>query len=153
MIDVDAIKTRILSMMEQLGMTPSAFADQAGISRSALTHLASGRNKVTLDMINKIVQGFDEWNPEWIIFGHGPQKQGVTDSSDMFGGDLFSSAASVGAIMTTEAHRESVSQHYLAPKGEPEVRIIEKPEKQIERITVFYSDGSYQEFRRVTTSK
>lgn len=153
MIDVDAIKTRILSMMEQLGMTPSAFADQAGISRSALTHLASGRNKVTLDMINKIVQGFNEWNPEWIIFGHGPQKRGETDSSDVFGGDLFSSASSVGEIMHTEAHRESVSQHFFAPKSEPEVRIIEKPEKQIERITVFYSDGSYQEFRRATASK
>ena len=142
MIDADAIKTRILSMMEQLGMTPSAFADQAGISRSALTHIASGRNKVTLDMINKIVQGFDEWSAEWIIFGKGPQQRDKT----AFENDLFSYSSIPDQELHTSGGNSPGIQSPPA-RMEPEIKIVQMPAKQIERITVFYSDGSYQEFR------
>lgn len=142
MIDADAIKMRILSMMEQLGMTPSAFADRAGISRSALTHITSGRNKVTLDMINKIVQGFDEWSAEWIIFGKGPQQSDKT----AFENDLFS----YSSVPEQELHTRTKDNCGIqSPSGrlEPEIKIVQMPAKQIERITVFYTDGSYQEFR------
>lgn len=142
MIDTDEIKTRILSMMEQLGMTPSAFADQAGISRSALTHISSGRNKVTLDMINKIVQGFNEWSAEWIIFGKGPQQSDKT----IFENDLFSYSSTPDQELHTRGGNSSGMQDSPVRK-EPEIKIVQMPAKQIERITVFYSDGSYQEFR------
>lgn len=138
MIDVDAIKARILSMMEELEMSPSAFADQANISRSALTHISSGRNKVSLDMINKVVQGFDDWNEEWILFGKGPRRKDFSENSAQSENDLFSLAEGTMNVIDKSQNPEE--------NKDLKEKIVMIPSKHIERITVFYSDGSYEEF-------
>lgn len=93
-------------------------------------------------MINKIMQGFDEWSAEWIIFGKGPQQSNKT----AFENDLFS----YSSVPEQELHtRTKDNSGIQSPSGrlEPEIKIVQMPAKQIERITVFYTDGSYQEFR------
>ena len=47
------MKDRILAVMEHEGLTPSKFAEAIGIQRSAMSHIISGRNNPSLDVLIK----------------------------------------------------------------------------------------------------
>lgn len=62
---------RIKQVIEYVQMSPSAFADTIGISRSGMTHLLTGRNQPSLDVARKILAKYPELSTEWLIMGMG----------------------------------------------------------------------------------
>ena len=71
----DSIVERVVVLMEYYGLTASAFADKIDVQRSSMSHLVSGRNKPSLDFIQKVLTNFSDINPTWLIMGTGPMKQ------------------------------------------------------------------------------
>ncbi|WP_245553867.1 helix-turn-helix domain-containing protein [Cytophaga aurantiaca] len=61
--------------MKNYELTASEFADKIDVQRSSMSHLVSGRNKPSLDFIQKILNNFSDLNPTWLIMGTGPMKQ------------------------------------------------------------------------------
>jgi len=57
--------------MEKDGLTSSRFADKIGVQRPALSHVLNGRNKVSLEMVTKILTAYPEISPDWLIQGEG----------------------------------------------------------------------------------
>jgi transcriptional regulator with XRE-family HTH domain len=51
------MRDRILKIMEREGLTPSKFAESIGIQRSAMSHIISGRNNPSLDVLLKYWNG------------------------------------------------------------------------------------------------
>ncbi len=71
---------RILLVLKIKNLSPSKFADEIGIQRSSMSHIMSGRNLPSLDLILKILQKFNDINSEWLIQGIGPMlKSGQID--------------------------------------------------------------------------
>ena len=68
-------------------MSPSAFADTIGISRSGMTHLLTGRNQPSLDVAKKILVKYPEVSTEWLIMGMGemfrPEEQQNTKVNEI----------------------------------------------------------------------
>lgn len=62
---------RIKQIMKHVQLTPAAFAERIGIGRSNLTHIFTGRNQPSLDIVKKILKAFPEIQPEWLIMGMG----------------------------------------------------------------------------------
>jgi DNA-binding XRE family transcriptional regulator len=62
---------RIKQVIEYVQLSPSAFADTIGISRSGMTHLLTGRNQPSLDVAKKILVKYPEISTEWLIMGMG----------------------------------------------------------------------------------
>ena len=52
-------------------MSHAAFADEIGVQRSAIAHIAKGRNRPSLDMIDKIIDRYPEVNLLWLLRGEG----------------------------------------------------------------------------------
>ena len=77
---------RIRNVIKYSQLSPSAFADTIGISRSGLTHLLTGRNQPSLDVARKILAKFPDVSTEWLIMGMGemlrPEEQSVAVSDD-----------------------------------------------------------------------
>lgn len=71
----DSIVERVIVLMEYYALTASAFADKIDVQRSSMSHLVSGRNKPSLDFIQKVLNNFSDINPTWLIMGTGPMKQ------------------------------------------------------------------------------
>jgi transcriptional regulator with XRE-family HTH domain len=69
------ISDRIRKLMELEGLSASAFADQIQVQRSSISHIMAGRNKPSLDFIEKILSAFPEVQAQWLITGTGPMKQ------------------------------------------------------------------------------
>ena len=71
MIATEDFVKRLEQIFEFYELTPSSFADKIGVQRSSLSHLLSGRNKPSLDLILKIIAVFNEVDLYWILLGEG----------------------------------------------------------------------------------
>ena len=56
-------------MLDQLHLSPSEFADRIGVQRSNISHILSGRNKPSIDFLEKILNEFPETDVSWLITG------------------------------------------------------------------------------------
>jgi DNA-binding XRE family transcriptional regulator len=66
---------RVKIVMEEEGLTPSTFADTIGVQRPSMSHILSGRNKPSIDFIQKIILTLPHYNPIWLINGTGDMLQ------------------------------------------------------------------------------
>jgi transcriptional regulator with XRE-family HTH domain len=60
---------RFKLLLEKLNVTPSEFADRIGVQRSSVSHVLSGRNKPSIDFLEKILMAFPEIDAGWLITG------------------------------------------------------------------------------------
>jgi len=63
---------RIKKIMEKEGLNSALFADKIGVSRGTITHVLSGRNKPSLEVVQKILDTFPAVNAEWLLVGKNP---------------------------------------------------------------------------------
>ncbi len=76
------IAKRIQHIIDEHGLTASAFADRIGIQRSGLSHIFSGRNKPSLDLVMKIIEEFPGVRVEWLLWGKEPMTVSAATGSD-----------------------------------------------------------------------
>lgn len=67
-----SISERVAYIQKQEGLSASSFSDLLGIQRSGLSHIYSGRNKPSIDFVQKLLFAFPSYNPGWIINGKMP---------------------------------------------------------------------------------
>ena len=60
---------RIQKVLTSSGLSASEFSKRLGIQRSRLSHILSGRNNASLDIIKKINDNFPEYTLDWLING------------------------------------------------------------------------------------
>lgn len=64
-------KERLEFIMKSYNLTPSQFADRAGIQRASVSHILSGRNKASLEVLLKIYDSFPGIDMAWLMTGKG----------------------------------------------------------------------------------
>ncbi|MBL4594149.1 MAG: helix-turn-helix transcriptional regulator [Flavobacteriales bacterium] len=107
---------RFKYLMKLNNLTASAFADEIGVQRSSVSHILSGRNKPSLEFIQKIITRFPKVSADWLIAGvTNAEKQGV---------DI-----------------KETTPSKTAPSPTPSLKI-----KEIKKILIFYNDNSFEEF-------
>lgn len=65
------IKDRIAKIITSEGLTQSEFAESIGTANATITHILSGRNGASLDILTKILNAFPQYNTDWLLFGKG----------------------------------------------------------------------------------
>lgn len=68
-------RERIEHIVEMYGLTPSQFADKTGIPRASVSHILGGRNKPSLEVLQKVWVAFPEINANWLMLGVGDAPQ------------------------------------------------------------------------------
>ncbi len=136
---------RIRLLMEAQNLTASQFADRISVQRSGLSHIMSGRNKASLDFVQKVLSSFPEVSPDWLINGKGPM---MRTGSELQGkpvnpeNDLMSLAFAEENDSSESAGKQQ--------KGEDiyENRKIPGSEgRKTERVIIFYDDGTFTDYR------
>lgn len=69
---MDKLRERIQLLISTKGMTNAVFAERIGVQPSNISHVLSGRNKPSLDLVNKILKSFKEIRTDWLLNGTGP---------------------------------------------------------------------------------
>ena len=78
-IRYNMLEIRILEVFNQSGLSRLEFSQKLNISNAVLSHLSSGRNKASMDLVISILQQFPEINPEWLVLGNGEMKRDNKD--------------------------------------------------------------------------
>lgn len=137
---------RINQIIKYYKVNATKFADEIGVQRSSISHVLSGRNKPSLDFIQKLLKTYPEVRSDWLILGKG---------SMIIGEDNLFAA--------TEAKQSDFNNIPRAEKQVTENKQTEKNEirssrptdhttqminagKSASKIVFFYSDGSFKEY-------
>jgi len=62
---------RLKNWMESEGLKPSVLADNIGVNRATISHILSGRNKPSIDFLEKLLNIYSNINANWLISGIG----------------------------------------------------------------------------------
>lgn len=150
---------RLRQFLTMEDLTPARFADIMGIQRSGISHLLAGRNKPSFEFIQKMMTAFPDLNSEWLILGKGkPYKtsdRSAPDPADLpletapvisEEPDLFSER--MEDLPDFEEVADDLPDSQPAENreiGAPLTANKEKSVRKIARITIFYTDGTFEE--------
>ncbi len=62
---------RIKKWIENKEFKASSFAEKIGVNRATVSHILSGRNKPSVDFIDKMIRTFPDLNANWLMIGEG----------------------------------------------------------------------------------
>ncbi len=152
------MKDRIIKIMEKEGLTPGQFSEVVGIQRSAVSHLVTGRNKPSLEVIRKILDAFRTLNSDWLILGSGPMYRGERQSHEPTLFDGLDENNDKQSYTTTFKPTETPSENFseknttAASNENQPSNIVSLPimpkSKLVDKIIVYYSDSTYEEFNK-----
>ena len=115
------IQERLQLILKMHNLTPSAFADQIGVQRSNVSHALSGRNKPSLDFLEKIINTYPRVNAHWLITGEVSKNGSVQE----VGNELLQVEEKV-------AEKQSIA--------------VTSSAKDLVKIVEFYSDETFKEY-------
>jgi transcriptional regulator with XRE-family HTH domain len=129
---------RILSVIKNFNLSPSDFAEEIGVQRSSISHLISGRNKPSLEFIQRIFTRYPEINPEWILNGKGKMlKNGIISDPGII--QLENGPTNDSSEIQEPVKRES--QRIPARK-----KAVDPEERLVEKIIYLYRDKTFREY-------
>jgi transcriptional regulator with XRE-family HTH domain len=129
---------RILSIIKYLQLSPSDFAEEIGVQRSSISHLISGRNKPSLEFIQKILSRFPEVNADWILTGNGEMIKGRI--STVPGEIPFTEP------LVKENKNLPEQEKTVLPRTTSKKKNIELEDQQVEKIIFLYKDKTFREY-------
>lgn len=122
MINNEEFTKRLQKVIDFYGETASSFAEKIGVQRSSISHILSGRNKPSLDFVLKVLSSFPEVELYWLMNGKGK-----------FPSDTPEELKSPKPTSENQTNFKSSE-------------IINLNDKTIERIVIFYKDGTFKSF-------
>ena len=59
-------------VLKAKNISPAQLADDLGVQRSGISHILNGRNKPSLDFVQKLIRLYPDISMQWLLFGEGP---------------------------------------------------------------------------------
>ena len=140
---------RILEIIKYLHISPSDFAEEIGVQRSSISHLISGRNKASLEFVQKILSRYPEINIDWLLNGNGQMlnKQLQTTVKEELPFETEKNDDVMEPSIEPEKpknQRETMNPE--APKIPLRKKLPEPYERQVEKIIYLYKDKTFREY-------
>lgn len=173
---MNEIHERVALIISTKGMTNAEFAVAIDVQPSNISHIMSGRNKPSLDLVMKILKRFPEIRMEWLLHGKGAMNKDYSlfDQAEaasvqmpeqlLFAMDvkekepideIISKAGQISEIKPSVAPSIAITNEEEPEIQEPkwENRKIEDKmpqrvlsSKKLEKIVFFYEDQTFKEY-------
>jgi len=127
MVNTKEFSKRLMILMDYYKISAASLADKIEVQRSSISHILSGRNKPSLDFVLKILKAFSEVELYWLLNGVGefPKQSKIIEPTPT----LFS-----------PTEKNPIIKEITKRKSQ------EKIEGDIERIVIFYKDGTFKNY-------
>ena len=132
MINTEAFTIRLQKIIDYYGETASSFAEKIGVQRSSISHILSGRNKPSLEFVLKILAAFPEVELYWLLNGKG-EFPAIKKPIDI-------------KPETPPSSIQEKIQFDTPKENNTEISETSNMDKTIERIVIFYTDGSFKNY-------
>ena len=157
------MKDRIRQIMESQHMTQQVFADFIGLAPATLSSIYNERTRPTLSVVEAIKKKIPNISIDWLMFGSGDMYISSPAPADSLlsaeerggnGGQIvqspmldFDQPQSPTPQQGPQAPYSFNSVKSTRPEIErTEVKIIDKPQRRVKEIRVFYDDQTWETF-------
>lgn len=123
-------RERIDAVRKSLNLSARQFAEEIHVRPGTISNMMAGRNNPSLEVMRRIMERYPTLNPEWLILGVG---------------EMWRTEPGVEAGLFDALPPDGKKRPPVVTKEEPQV--IAAPSKQIKNIVVYYTDGTYEEFK------
>ena len=148
-------RERLLKIMESEGMNAKQFSSEVGISQGTLSNIIGGRNRPSLEVMQQVLNRFRTIQSDWLILGVGSMYRTNGDGPqtslfDIRPNDVLPSVTVLPERNTeqqTDIQQEN-KQNVTKRKQSDSAASADSQTvgvKQVRRIIVFYTDGTYEE--------
>ena len=110
---------RILKILKTRKLTASQFAGSIGVQPSSVSHVISGRNKPSLEFIQKILKVFPDLSADWLLFGSGNMKREGKNELSING------QVGMDEMVETEIIDDNQSEHIKNKKDTPSATLFD----------------------------
>lgn len=164
-------RERLLKLIADNNMSAKQFAAEVGIQAGTISNIVNGRNNPSLDVMQRVLNRFRTLSSDWLILGVGnmyrteggkenrengeakdqqlqQQQQEIPGIGDAIASPQQSidSPSPLSRAQAISAPAISREMQPLASTKKQQTAPMEQPAaKRIERIIVFYSDGTFDE--------
>jgi len=140
MVNSAEFAKRLQKILEYYGLSATSFSEKIDFNRSTISHLLSGRNKPSLEFVMKVLQQFPEVQLYWLLNGTGNFPSTPSEKSTASSSKLLSTLA-------TEVGNPPIDVGLEKSASERESNADLKNSAEIERIIIFYKDGSFKSYQ------
>ncbi len=138
------IALRIRELIEKENLSNKEFAQKLSINPSIISHILSGRNKVSLQVVEQIVKVFTNVSLDYLLLGSGSLYKGITN---------------VNYNSNSEPKQKVMAEEEKTLKKAPQIPIEAKENKEkkiqpnilnsseIDQVIIFYNDGSIKVYK------
>ncbi len=130
---------RLEKILEYYSISATAFAEKMDFNRSTISHLLSGRNKPSLEFVMKLLQKFPEVEMNWLLSGKGSFPAISSEDKNI------SVTPKQKLTSTQEKPKDLFSEENI--NIQKDISQVNRNSKEIERIVIFYSDGSFNVYQ------
>ena len=127
MVNTEEFSKRLKLILDYYDISATILAEKIEVQRSSISHILSGRNKPSLDFVLKILKSFPEVELYWLLNGVG---------------EFPKSSKNIKSTPTPSFTNKSDTVVEESPK--PIVKT--ESNSEIERIVVFYKDGTFKNY-------
>jgi transcriptional regulator with XRE-family HTH domain len=143
------LNQKIKQILVEKQLSPSYFADEIGVQRSSISHILSGRNKPSFEIIQKIVKRFPDLGYEWLMDDSNtipmpkmnnsiPNQHAFAPQAGTDMDELVEYKKAMLSDKSTKAIMNGKSNGFIVNSS--------MNGKTVERILIFYSDKSFAEY-------
>lgn len=140
------MKEKLEYLLREKQLSATSLARLLEIQPSGISHIMSGRNKPSFDLVVKILSAFPDINPDWLLLDSDEvyRRGGTSSTHDLFGFDdqppqsdpSFDSQENI-EFSESKTEVENLSMQNFSAK---------KSGKAVDRIVVLYADGTFESF-------
>jgi len=76
------LKDRFKYLMKLNNLSASAFAEKVGVQPSSISHILSGRNKPSIEFVEKVLTQFPNISADWLVTGNTKVSSNFTNIED-----------------------------------------------------------------------
>lgn len=149
------LKDRIKTVMDKEKLSAAMFADIVGVQRSSISHILSGRNKPSLEFLQKVLSAYPKYSVEWLVMGKGipvntPSSNTKTNTEIIEQPNLFTNVNTEMLVQERNTEKTDkkveIEPEKVYENTEKEENKQQKNTKKVEQIIVCYTDKTFDTY-------
>lgn len=140
-------RERLEKVISTLGINAKQFAQEVGIQAGTISNIMGGRNKPSLEVLQKVLNCYRTISSDWLILGVGSMYRPTNATPNL---TLFDETKEEPAIVLPQTAIPTVADTTKNMPNTQETAVgtetTQTTAKQIDHITIYYTDNTYETF-------
>ena len=159
---MDDIIDRIKLIIEKEQIPSTVFAESIDVKQSTFSHILTGRNKPSLEVVMKVHRKYNYVNLDWLLYGEGSMlSSGENSKQERHESQYPEQNLSLPLFDQNPIKPYKVPEEQIYRKEMPletpvntpketviqEIKYIERPHRKITEIRIFFDYNTYETFK------